>query len=296
MQTTIHPAAHLGRVHYTVADLERQIGFYAHILGFELLRRNGETAALGAGGQELLRLTQVAGARRARGTTGLYHTAFLVPSRRDLAQLARRIIETGAPMQGTANHVTHLAIYLPDAEGNGIELAWDFPRQAWPMKDGKLRWEDMLRGGVDLGGLLAELERDPSPWAGLSPDTKIGHIHLHVADLEASQQFYHQLLGFDVTLMSQEMGALFVSAGGYHHHIGMNIWRGRGAPPPPPDAVGLRDYTVMLPDQAEAQRLAERVQAAGGEAQATPEGILLRDPAQNRIVLEYQAHPHLQTL
>lgn len=287
-KTSIPPTTHIGRVHYTVADLSRQAAFYGDILGFKLLWREGDTAALGAGRQELLRLTEVPGARRARRTTGLYHTAFLVPTRRELAQLVQRISQTQTPIQGHSNHGTHLAVYLPDAEGNGIELAWDFPQEAWPMKDGKMRLEDMPRSGIDIPDLMSELARNPSPWSGLSPETKVGHVHLHVANLEASQRFYQQVLGFDVVLKSDDFGALFVSAGGYHHHIGMNIWNGQGAPPPPPDATGLRYYAIVLPDQAEMQRVVERVQAAGGKVEITPEGILLRDPAQNGVLLEHR--------
>lgn len=284
-KTTISPTTSIGRVVYSVADLNRQAAFYGDILGFKLLWREGDTAALGTARQELLRLKEVPGARRARRTTGLYHTAFLVPTRWELAQLVRQISETNTPIQGHSNHGTHLAFYLPDAEGNGIELAWDFPKEAWPMKDGKMRLEDMPRSGVDIEELMAELRRDPSPWSGLSPETKVGHVHLHVADLEASQKFYQQLLGFEVVLKSDDFGALFVSAGGYHHHIGMNIWQGAGAPPPPLDATGLRYYTIVLPDQAELERVVERVRGAGDEMQTTPEGILLRDPAQNGVLL-----------
>src|SRR5205809_394 len=139
-------------------------------------------------------------------------------------------------------HLTtaHLAIYIADAEGNGIELAWDFPREQWPAP------EDLMRlgnGPLDPEDLLSELERDQSPWPGAHPDTRIGHVHLHVADLSAAGRFYQGVLGFQATFSysaARDFGALFVSAGGYHHHIGLNIWRGVGAPPPPGDAVGLR--------------------------------------------------------
>jgi catechol 2,3-dioxygenase len=284
-KASIHPAASIGRVHYTVADLQRQASFYHHILGFKLLWQEGDTAALGVGEHELLRLTQVSGATPARRATGLYHTAFLVPTRWDLAHLLRQVAETNTPIQGHSNHGTHLALYLPDAEGNGIELAWDFPPEVWPMKDGKMRLEDMPRQGIDIPELLNELERDSSPWTGLAGETRVGHVHLHVADLAASESFYHQLLGFDVVLNSPNFGALFVSAGGYHHHIGMNIWNGAGAPPPPPGATGLRYYTITLPDVAALQRTVDHLQQAGTELSTTPEGMLLYDPSRNGILL-----------
>jgi catechol 2,3-dioxygenase len=279
---TLHPATRLGHVHYTAADLERQIAFYQDILGFKLHWREGASAGLGAGGEDLLRLTELPGARRVRRTTGLYHTAFLVPTRWDLAQLLRSIAETRTPIQGMVNHHTHLAIYLPDAEGNGIELAWDFPKEQWP------KMEDMLRlgnGPLEPQELFAELERDPSPWTGLNPATQVGHVHLHVADLQSSKRFYHDVLGFDITMDIEAFGGIFFAAGGYHHHIGTNVWQGVGAPPPPPDAIGLRYFTVVLPDKTEPQRVVERVRQAGIPTEATENGVLVRDPAGNGVLL-----------
>lgn len=282
---SIHPDTHLGPVHYTVKNLQRQVAFYRDILGFQVLQQEGNTAVLGAPGRELLRMTEVPDAPMPRGTTGLYHTAFLLPTRWDLAHLVQRVIDTRTPVQGHSNHGTHLALYLPDAEGNGIELAWDFPKEDWPMRDGQMSLEDAPRSGIDIPELLAELERDPRPWPGLPEGTTVGHIHLHVSDLESSRRFYHELLGFDVTLAGWNMGALFVSAGGYHHHIGMNVWKGVGAPPPPEGAAGLRDYTIVLPEQAELDRILAAVREAGMEPVHDGDGVLLKDPSQNGVRL-----------
>ncbi len=281
----IHPATALGYVHLTAADLERQIAFYQNVLGFKLHRRDNATAGLGAGRDDLLRLTELRGARRVRGTTGLYHFAVLVPTRWELAHMLRRVVDTHAHIEGMVNHYTHLAIYIPDAEGNGIELAWDFPREQWPEATELLR---LGNGPLDAEDLLGELERDPSPWTGASRDTRIGHVHLHVADLDEAGRFYQDVLGFQATFlysMARDFGALFLSAGGYHHHIGLNIWRGVGAPPPPPDAVGLRYFTVVLPDLAELDRVIARVRAAGIVGDQHSEGILIRDPSQNGVLL-----------
>lgn len=281
----IHPATTLGFVHLTAADLEGQIAFYQSVLGFQVREKKDATATLGAGRDELLRLTELRGAKRVRGTTGLYHFAVLVPSRWELAHLLRRVIETGTHIQGMVDHHTHLAIYIPDAEGNGIELAWDFPRERWPAP------EDLMRlgnGPLDAEDLLGELERDASPWPGAHPDTKIGHVHLHVADLNAAGRFYQGVLGFQATFSysaARDFGALFVSAGGYHHHIGLNIWRGVGAPPPPPDAVGLRYFTVVQPNRAELDRVLARVRATGITGEEQPEGILIYDPSRNGVLL-----------
>lgn len=279
----IHPATRLGHVNLTVANLDRQIAFHRDILGFKLHWREGAEAGLGAGGEDLFRFTEVPGARRVRGTTGLYHTAILVPTKWELAQLLQRIAETRTPLQGMSNHGTHLAIYLPDAEGNGLELAWDFPRDQWPSFDTML-----LSAGprpLDVDDLVAELRRDPSPWTGMHPDTKVGHVHLHVAAINSAGKFYHDVLGFDTVFQSPEYGVHFVSAGGYHHHIGLNTWQGVGAPLPPPDATGLRYFTVVLPDKTELKQVLEQIQAAGIATEETNEGILVHDPSRNGVLL-----------
>jgi len=309
----IDPRTHMGPVHYTVRDLERMTDFYCRVLGFQLLQRQDDTVSLGVaahngaataspahtigtgerastnsgvqGGTELLRLTRNPAAQRYPRTAGLYHTAFLVPTKWDLAHLVRRIIDTRSPVHGHSNHGTHLAIYLPDPEGNGIELAWDFPREQWPMENGRMLYDRMPREGVDIGALLEELERDPSPWPGLPVGTVVGHIHLHVSELSSTKHFYHEVLGFDVTMESEEWGALFMSAGGYHHHIGSNVWKGIGIPPAPPDALGLRWFTILVPDEAVRATLLERAATAGVPTEPHPEGTLLRDPSGIGVLL-----------
>ncbi len=280
-ETTIHPETSLGYVHLTVADLDTQLAFYQEVLGFQLHWRDGDTAALGAGKSDLLRLTERRGARRVLRTTGLYHFAVLVPARVDLAQLLRRIAETRTPVQGIVDHRINEAIYLPDPEGNGIELNWDRPRQQWPS------WDTVLRLGnapLDVDGLMAELAGATGAWTGLHPDTAIGHVHLHVPDIEAARAFYHDVLGFDD--IGQYHGqAGFVSAGGYHHHIGYNTWAGVGAPPPPPESIGLRYFVIHLPVSAELTYAADRVRRAGLALTEMPEGLLLRDPSQNAVLL-----------
>lgn len=277
--TRIHPETKIGAVHYIVSELGRVASFYSDVLGFDVIRQDVDAAVLGAGERELLRLTERTDAKPAPRAAGLYHTAFLVPTRWDLAHLLRRIIETRTPIQGTSNHGTHLAIYLPDPEGNGIELAWDFPPDVWPMKDGQFDLAAAPREGVDLGQLMEEIERDPSPWNGLSPDTVVGHIHLHASDLGDAEQFYHGVLGFDVTLRSASFGASFFSAGGYHHHIGTNIWRGRGAPQKPEGARGLESYRIVTPSDKETARIKERLVSAGIDFREIDGRVRALDPA-----------------
>jgi catechol 2,3-dioxygenase len=204
--------------------------------------------------------------------------------------LLRSIAINRTPIQGMTDHYTHEAIYLPDAEGNGIELAWDFPREKWQPLIERVKREGIdamlqFSGPLDPGSVLSELNDDTAPWEGLSADTKVGHVHLHVSALPATRHFYNKVLGFDTMMDSERLGATFFSAGGYHHHIGTNIWQGAGAPPPPPNATGLRYFSVVLPDQAELEQAVERIRRAGIDMEQTEQGILLRDPARNGVLL-----------
>lgn len=289
----IHAGTALGPVHYNVAHLHRMVSFYSDIIGMKVLRRDADFAALGTDERELLHMTKVSdppGGPAGPGsrTTGLYHTAFLVPTKRDLAYLTRTLIDTRTPVQGTSDHGTHLALYLPDPEGNGIELAWDHPREQWPDLDGQPDLSAAPRRGVDIEDLLQTIEGDDEGWKGIGSGSTVGHIHLHVVDLDESRRFYNEVLGFDVILHSPSMGASFLSAGGYHHHVGMNIWKGRGLPPAEPGALGLRYFTVVVPDEEELQRVLERVRdgatskdSGNGEAVVTKDadGIIVVDPS-----------------
>jgi catechol 2,3-dioxygenase len=289
----IHPATRLGPVSLAVTDLERQIAFHRDILGMKLHWREGDQAGMGAGGEDLLQFVERRQATRPGRTTGLYHTAILLPTKRDLAQLLKRIAETRTPMDGMSDHGTHLALYLPDAEGNGIELAWDRSRDQWPdlasiLAEGTPAAMRRLTAPLDVDDLLSELKHEPGEWEGMPPETQVGHVHLHVSDLNETRQFYHDLLGFDIKLESSKFGMIFFSAGGYHHHIGSNIWNGAGAPPPPPNAAGLRSFTVILPDQHELAGLIERIHQAGLPVETLQDGYLVRDPAQNGVTLTAQ--------
>jgi catechol 2,3-dioxygenase len=275
----IHPAARIGAVRLAVADLGRSLNFYQESLGFALHRREGATAALGAGGPDLLLLEEQPGARPARGVTGLYHFAVLVPTRRDLARSLRRLAELRVPLQGASDHAVSEALYLADPDGNGIEIYRDRPRDEWPTAGREVR---MTVDPLDLDGLLAEL--DEAPWAGLPAGTTIGHMHLHVANLAQARAFYVGVIGFEL-MQSFGGSAEFVSAGGYHHHLGYNIWAGRGAPPPNPDMAGLRSFEVLLPHQAALDAVLARLAGAGLQADPSDGGHLVRDPSQNAVVL-----------
>jgi len=276
----IDPRTRIGAVHLTISDLRRSVRFYESHLGFAVHRRDDRTAWLGAGGADLLILSQCERAPRVRGTTGLYHFAILVPSRLDLGHALRRLVATNTVMQGAADHGVSEALYLADEDGIGIEIYRDRPRDDWPVVNGQLQ---MGAAPIDLDALLAEAGRADSG-AGLPHDTVIGHVHLHVSRLDEAQAFYVDALGFELT---QRYGpsALFVAAGGYHHHIGLNTWAGVGAPPPPPGAIGLKHFALTLPDVAARDAVLERVGAAGITPEQTEDGPLIHDPAKNVILL-----------
>jgi catechol 2,3-dioxygenase len=276
----IHPETRLGYVHLTVSDLDRSLEFYQRSLGLQIHRCEGDTVHLGAGRGDLLRLSVSPGARRVSGSAGLYHFALLVPSRQELAQSLRRVVETAAPIQGFADHLVSEAIYLVDPDDNGIEIYRDRPRSDWQYgPDGRLKMDTLA---LDAHGLLA-LAEEGEAQLGLHPDTVLGHMHLHVADLAAAERFYRDVLGFDL-VFSDGRSASFLSAGGYHHHIGINTWAGVGAPPQPADALGMRHFGVTLPDQAELDRLMERLAGAAASFDQRDDGLLVRDPSQNRIL------------
>jgi catechol 2,3-dioxygenase len=284
MQTfVIHPNTYVGSVHLTVSDLERSLRFYGDVLGFNTRQHQDSTAWLTADGMlSPLVLTEQPGARpKPPRTTGLYHFAILVPSRVDLARSLRHLVEVRYPLQGVADHLVSEALYLADPDGNGIEIYADRPRNAWPRRGGQLQ---MATDPLDVDGLLAELERDNRPWDGLPLQTSIGHVHLHVADLRQAEGFYCDVLGFDLVTYYGS-SALFVSAGGYHHHLGLNIWAGVGSPPPPPDSVGLRYYTLCLPGEDELDRTVEHLKASGVELEKKADNVSLHDPSGNGIRL-----------
>ncbi len=232
--------AHIGRVRLTVRDLERSLLFYRDVLGFRESRRDPGHSQLNAGDGVLLELHEnTAAAPKPRRTSGLYHFAILVPSRAALGRSLRRLAGKQWPMTGASDHLVSEALYLNDPDGLGIEIYRDRPRSEWSIHDGQVA---MATDPLDLQSIHDEPGAD-IPWNGLDGGTTIGHVHLHVPHLDAAEAFYCGRIGFEPTVRGYP-GALFVAAGGYHHHLGLNTWMGIGAPPPPEHAVGLRSFTV----------------------------------------------------
>lgn len=273
-------ATRLGQVNLWVADLAKQVAFYTHVLGLQVIRQDAQSASLGAGGPELLRLSLKPGARRYEQHAGLYHFCLATPQRLDFGRLLRRILDTGVPLQGLVDHHVAEAIYLPDAEGNGVELNWD--RKGVDL--GKLMSEMARRGNgpLDVEGLL-HLADEAGPDDGKLPaDTYVGHIHLHVADLQAGREFYNGPLGLDITAEFPG-AAVFTSAGGYHHHVAFNIWNGKGAAKAPDDATGLRWFTFVLPAKADVEAVVARLKAKGHGVREDEGGWMVEDPAGNAV-------------
>jgi catechol 2,3-dioxygenase len=275
----------LGPAHLTVTDLDRSIGFYERSIGLRLRHRDGDTATLWAGGDDLLVLAGEPEARPAGRHAGLYHVALLHPSRLELARAAARLAETRTPIIGASDHGISEAIYLPDPDGNEIELAADRPRDVWP----DLRnpgWD----GGpkpLDLNGLLDTVAAEPVQ-AAADPALTVGHLHLHVGDVDRAVAFYRDVLGFDV--MTRMPTAAFMAADGYHHHVAVNVWRGVGVPPAPPATVGLRHWTVVYETAQALADVLARVAAAGIATEPYGDGVLVRDPWDIAVLLTARTH------
>ena len=273
----------LGPVHLTVRDLDHSVAWYESALGLRAHRRNGGEAELGDGVETVVVLHENAEARPAGRHAGLYHYALVYPNRQELAWAARRLAATRTPIQGMSDHGTHEAIYLPDADGNGIELAADRPREAWPDPQ-----EELRRGGprpLDLDSLLAEIPQEDPP-EEIAEGLLVGHLHLHVGDIGEALAFYRDALGFEERM---NIGtAAFLSAGGYHHHLGVNIWQGAGVSPQPEGTVGLELWTIELPGAEDVAAVRDRLAKAGIETEDFSGGFLARDPW--RIPIAVVAH------
>ena len=277
----IAPETRMGPVELSVADLERSLDYWQQTVGLRLLERENGTASLGTD-TELVSLTEEPGAQPDLGHTGLFHVALLVPDRPSLARWLAHAAREGAQLTGLSDHAVSEAIYMRDPDHHGIEIYADRPRALWEGEVGRL----MTSLPIDVDDLLGELD-DPAaePFDGLPDGTGVGHVHLRVADIPAAVDFYNRVLGFDVMAQAGPAAA-FLSAGGYHHHVGANTWESRGALPAPPGSATLRHATIVVPDAAELDRVAGRVADAGQEPEPREGGgVLVRDPSQNALLL-----------
>jgi catechol 2,3-dioxygenase len=255
----------MGLVELSVSDLERSLAYWQRAIGLRVLSREDGTAELGTD-RPLLRFVEEPGARPADGFAGLFHVALLVPDRPALARFLAHSARERIPLEGLSDHAVSEAIYLRDPDRHGIEIYADRPREQW---DGRVM-ELMTTRPLDVDSLLAEQEGER--FGGLPEGTTMGHVHLRVRDVDETVAFYRDVLGMG--LMAQlGPAAAFLSAGGYHHHIGANTWESRGAGPAPEGTARLLRFTILLPDEAEVERVAERL---GGTEVRDPSGNLLQ--------------------
>jgi catechol 2,3-dioxygenase len=276
----IAPETRMGVVELSVADLDRTLDYWQRAVGLRVLARENGRASLGAG-SELVRFVEQPGARPADGHTGLYHVALLVPDRPSLARWLAHAARERIALEGLSDHAVSEAIYLRDPDRHGIEIYADRPRERW---QGHVL-ELMTTLPLDVDSLFAELA-DPATenFDGLPDGTRVGHVHLRVADVPSTVEFYRDVVGLELTAQLGPMAA-FLSAGGYHHHIGANTWESRGASPAGEGAATLRHATIVLPTAEERDGVAARIADSGQEPLERDDGVLVRDPSRNALLL-----------
>ena len=265
---------HIGRVKLQVADLSRSIAYYQDVIGFRVLNRSGHVTTMGPQDDEtpLLELHERRGAHAVprRGLLGLYHFAILLPDRASLGRFLQHVADLGLS-PGMSDHFVSEAIYLQDPDNLGIEVYADRPRSEWREENGQLA---MTTIPLDVRAVLHAGEGQA--WAGAPPGTRIGHVHLHVGDIPQAEAFYHAALGFDKTVWSYP-GALFLSAGGYHHHLGTNTWA-RGAPSAAEEDARLLEWELIVPTSTDVDAVQRSLDASGNSPARASRDVVARDP------------------
>lgn len=265
---------HLGMVRLQVSDLERSITWYQEVLGFAVASRAPGVAVLAShGDRSLVELHERPGAATVsrRGRLGLYHFAILLPDRAALGRFVTHLTQVGA-RAGASDHLVSEALYLQDPDGLGIEVYADRPRSAWRVQGGELAMDTKP---LDLESLAREARGQA--WTGMPEGTVVGHIHLHVGDLAEAEAFYRGALGLDVMVRSYP-GALFLSAGGYHHHLGLNTWAGPSAQPPGADQARLLEWEILLPSGQDVAAAGQSLKGAGFAVTEVPGAVVADDP------------------
>ena len=273
---------HIGKVHYNVTNLNRASLFFEEGLGMKVIDKSDQTVTLGTiSDQALLVLHRVNNPPPKKKTTGLYHVAIRFPDREDLARLILHLVNNQVELSGVAEHGVSEALYLTGPDEMGIELTCDRDYEEWPIdEEGQL---EMVTEELDLDNLILTIQGKNKKWLGFPAGTTIGHIHLQVAELEKTANFY-TTFGFEIT---QEYGeqALFFASGEYHHHIGANTWQSAGASPLPVDTAGLRFFEILLPDETKLSELKNHLEETNIPFQSDEDGISLVDP--NGIHLKF---------
>ncbi len=274
----LEASASIGAITIGVADLESQASFYQDVIGLQIQDRSLAEVQLGIGGYPLLKLISRPNGKMYPTSTGLFHFAILLPTRAYLGQWLQHLLQLGLDLEGAADHLVSEALYLRDPEGNGIEIYRDRPRDTWTYADGFIK---MATLPLNYESLLKEA--DKRDFTGLPDNTYMGHIHLQVNNLNSNLRFYRDIVGLDVK--AQLPGAGFLSAGGYHHHIGLNTWRSQNALPPPSDALGLIRYELILPGEGKRDQLLERLNELKVTVNDHNSSPSIVDPAGNTLVI-----------
>lgn len=276
------PNTFVSQVNLKVANLERSLTFYQEVIGLQMLQQTNSTADLTADGKTVLVTIQQPDdvVPKQGRTTGLYHFALLLPTRADLGRLLKHFLQVRYPLQGASDHLVSEAIYLADPDGNGIEVYADRPASGWSWNNGEV---EMATVALDAESLLAEGEGEE--WNGMPAGTIMGHIHLHVSELQKTEEFYTKGLGFEVVTRYGGQ-ALFISTGKYHHHIGLNTWNGVGAPPAAENSVGMESYTMVFPSEEKREQILSQLKELGVTVTEEKGVFITADPSGNRIRLE----------
>jgi len=270
----------MGAVTLGVADLDRMIGFYRDSLGLSVLAKSDQSATLGvSNGKELVRLCKIENPLNpGRRAPGLFHLAILYPSRASLGKALIQLAQSGWRLSGAGDHLVSEALYLDDPEGNGIEMYCDRPRDTWKFDNGKVQMDTLA---VDIDSIVAEAQADPTAWDGIPEGTTMGHVHLKVSNLVATEKFYGEVLGFD--LMANMPQALFMAVGGYHHHLGLNTWMSGGSPAPAKNAIGLKEVVIEVSTQDSLDQLIGHLSEVGLAHDSSADGVRLVDPSGNHL-------------
>jgi catechol 2,3-dioxygenase len=274
-------AIHVGTVALAVRDLDRVATFYRDVVGLKPIEHGPGKMRLGAGETGFLELTQQAGVALDDGhSAGLYHTAFLMPTRRDLARWVMHIANDRVPISGASDHGVSEAFYLDDPEGNGVEVYADRPPEVWDWRDGLVA---MPTEALDIGKLVAVLGANPESYRTAPDGMRIGHVHLRVGELAPAERFYRESVGLDLT--RKRHGAAFMSSGHYHHHVAGNIWQSNGAGKRDPERAGLDWFSLEVADPAMLDAIGRRLREQGAAVTPIDNGIEAIDPWGTRLRL-----------
>jgi catechol 2,3-dioxygenase len=272
---------HVGTVGMVARDLDLLAGYYQHLLGLTALERTDTVAKLGINGVTVLEIEHRPNAKPDdQRTAGLYHNAFLMPTRADLARWILHIAKHRVPVSGASDHDVSEAIYLDDPEGNGVEVYADRQPESW-RREGKIIFQKT--DPLDIEAIIREVDPATATYPEAPGGLRVGHIHLRVGNTDQAERFYCDILGMEVT--RRRTGATFISSGGYHHHVGANVWHSQGASMRDKDRAGLGWFTIEAADGATFDATVARLNAANVPVEKIPGGIETADPWGTRVRL-----------